>query len=155
MFLILLYSCCAHARIHTLRAYRSQGQTHSPQHFERSVRFLSACLMSWLIWSMPSSTRFSCSETHTHTHKQQFRFFFCYIHEHFIIWYITRFGHRVMRVDRCGVTHLPAGPESPWCLHRSVCSAKHMSHSNTRFTTQKKNITDVFITMGINQVGHI
>lgn len=46
------------------RAYLSQGQTHRPQHLERSVRFFSACLMSWLIWSMPSSTRFSCSATH-------------------------------------------------------------------------------------------
>lgn len=47
--------------------YLSQGQTQRPQHFERSVRFFSACLMSWLIWSMPSSTRFSCSETQTGT----------------------------------------------------------------------------------------
>lgn len=45
--------------------YLSQGQTQRPQHLDRSVRFFSACLMSWLIWSMPSSTRFSCSETHT------------------------------------------------------------------------------------------
>lgn len=45
------------------RAYLSQGQTQRPQHLDRSVRFFSACLMSWLIWSMPSSTCLSCSET--------------------------------------------------------------------------------------------
>lgn len=41
---------------------------HRPQHLPRSVRFFSASLISWLIWSSPSSMRSSCSE------KQRFAF---------------------------------------------------------------------------------
>lgn len=51
--------------------YLSQGHTHRPQHLDRSVRFLSACFMSSLIWSIPSSIRLSCSESHKHTKPSQ------------------------------------------------------------------------------------
>ncbi len=52
-----------------MQATRSQAppsitylsQEHRPQHLPRFVRFFSASLMSWLIWSSPSSIRSSCS----------------------------------------------------------------------------------------------
>ena len=44
---------------------RFHGNTQSPQHFSNPSKFFSASLMSWLIWSIPSSIRSSCSESYS------------------------------------------------------------------------------------------
>lgn len=52
---------CKHTRSRAPPNITYLSQEHRPQHLPRSVRFFSASLMSWLIWSSPSSIRSSCS----------------------------------------------------------------------------------------------
>ena len=48
------------------------GRTQRPQHFSMPSRFFSASFISWLIWSIPSSMRSSCSGTDKACREGQF-----------------------------------------------------------------------------------
>lgn len=59
---ITLYACEKSVNEVSVHTDLFHGSTQSPQHFSKPSRFFSASRMSWLIWSMPSSIRSSCSE---------------------------------------------------------------------------------------------